>query len=354
VFTTLQRILAAMGSDLRDLAALEEPTLSSKQIDERLRRFGLDKSLISRLSASSADQPERILDRLERIFRWSPTDLAGEGTLPLRPSPAFAGRFKQQRRKEPAQAAYVVYAHYLAMLAAQAAAGLPVADLPKDPHEIRKEVIERYGGLRFEQILQWTWDHGIPVVPLFDPGKFHGACWVISGRPVICLKQRTPFEARWAFDLGHETGHVSRHLSAALPAVLELGEITPFGDAESTASDEQEEEASEFAGELLLGNPEALAERVVEVARGKVEWLKQAVATVATEAGVETDALANYIAYRLSRQGFNDWWGVATNLQEAHQEAPEIARRELLERLDFDALADDDRDLLQAALVAED
>ena len=56
------------------------------------------------------------------------------------------------------------------------------------------------------------------------------------------------------------------------------------------------------------GRAEDLAERCVQAARGSVERLKVAVPQVAAREHVPVDALANYMAFRLSLQGHN-WWG---------------------------------------------
>jgi hypothetical protein len=81
-----------------------------------------------------------------------------------------------------------------------------------------------------------------------------------------------------------------------------------------------------------------------------VERLKGVVAGVAAREGVALDALANYLAYRLSLQGIN-WWGTATNLQPAASDPWAIARDVLLAEIDASTLADEDRELLQRALV---
>jgi len=65
---------------------------------------------------------------------------------------------------------------------------------------------------------------------------------------------------------------------------------------------------------MLDGRAEELAEQCVTAAKNRVELLKNAVPSVAQSGGVQVDALANYMAFRLSLQGIN-WWGAANNLQ---------------------------------------
>jgi transcriptional regulator with XRE-family HTH domain/Zn-dependent peptidase ImmA (M78 family) len=348
VFTTLQRLLAGMGYSLADLASEPGPPPTAAEIKDRLRKFGFDRSLTDRLIRGCEDAPAQLLERLSRVFGWSRDDLAGGAPLSLQPSPAGVGWFKHGVGSRPAESAYVMYAHYLAVLSERATKA-PIKLLPDDPLALREAVVSKYGSLRFGALLKWTWDQGIPVLPLSDRGKFHGACWLVNDRPVICLKQQTEFESRWAFDLAHELGHLALHLDAERAAVIEVNEIRPL----EPYADDREDEASDFAGALLLIDPERLALETVEAAKGHVSWLKRAVGTVAQTNGVEVDALANYLAYRLSHQGLNEWWGVATGLQQRSEDAQSVAREEFIQRVSLDALDDDDRALLESALIEE-
>ena len=100
---------------------------------------------------------------------------------------------------------------------------------------------------------------------------------------------------------------------------------------------------------MLAGRAEALAEMCVKSARGKVELLKSVVPKVAQREGVETDALANYMAYRLSLDGKN-WWGAANNLQESGPLPWDSAREILFKRADLSSLNRLDKDLLLRAV----
>ena len=92
-----------------------------------------------------------------------------------------------------------------------------------------------------------------------------------------------------------------------------------------------------------------MAEQCVSAAKGKVEWLKNAVPQVAEKAEVSVDALANYMAFRLSLQGIN-WWGAATNLQSDGTSLLCTPRDMLLEQANITVLNPIDRDLLLRAL----
>lgn len=113
---------------------------------------------------------------------------------------------------------------------------------------------------------------------------------------------------------------------------------------------DEEAAANDFADDVMLaGRAEELAEKCVEAAEGKVEWLKRAVLEVAEKEDVEVDALANYMAYRLSLQQL-DWWGAASNLQKTDPLPWVIARNILLEYVDLSYLNEFDRDLLMRAI----
>jgi cytidylate kinase len=120
--------------------------------------------------------------------------------------------------------------------------------------------------------------------------------------------------------------------------------------SETRRKSPEEQEATKFAGDVVLeGRAEDLAEKCVEAAKGSVERLKSAVPQVAKRAGVSVEALANYMAFRLSLQGIN-WWGAATNLQEDGVSALCSPRDLLLTRVRLARLNPIDRDLLLRAL----
>lgn len=348
VFSTLQRLLAAMHYGLDDLAGVEDADVDPAQVRKALERSGLDKETIKRILIG-AEQPAAILARVRNVFNWSPTDLAGTGTPPLLAAAAAGGRFKSQAPGRRAALTYVLYAHKIALLADRAADRPDYVPLPADPLAMRGEILKEYGDVRFQSVATYCWEHGIVIVPMADRGQFHGACWLIGERPVIVLKQGLTYNSRWAFDLGHETCHVTNHLSSEVNAIVEFDEI-------GASVEDEEIEASQFAGTLLLGDPDALAKRVVDVAGGRGQNLKRAVVEIAREANVDVGVLANYIAYRLDlTPGFDfPFWSVAAGLQRGGRDASKITRRMLKKRIDWDRLAEDDAWVLRGALIDGD
>jgi hypothetical protein len=164
---------------------------------------------------------------------------------------------------------------------------------------------------------------------------------------VIVLKQKTASHARWIVDLLHEIRHLAKRPQNEDVAIVEPEVL--MKDAPSDFVDE-EAEATDFAGEVALGGrAEELAQKCVDIAKGKLEWLKNAVTKVAKDENVPVDLLANYMAYRLSLQGEN-WWGTAQNLQKEDGDPWQAARDFVLSRAKFDDVNPIDKELLLQAL----
>jgi transcriptional regulator with XRE-family HTH domain len=343
VFSTLRRLLAAMNFELADLAAIDHVDVSADQVRAALVASGLQPDTVGRVLHGAADTPS-VLARVRSIFGWSATDLAGPGLPPLLATPALAGRFKDHARDRRAAATYVLYVHKIALLADQAVQRPDYRPPPDDPRVIADAIRSTYGDLRFASVAQFCWERGIVIVPLADRGQFHGACWLVGGRPIIVLKQTTALDSRWVFDLGHEVCHVLRHLRPGHDAIVELEEIGRDHDAEET-------EASDFSGELLLGDPDRLAHAVVDAAGSQGNRIWRHIGPVATREQVNPGVLANYLAHRLDRENvFKGGWGAAANLQQGDTDAPATARGLLFEHLDFGRLTDDDAQVLTGAL----
>jgi transcriptional regulator with XRE-family HTH domain/Zn-dependent peptidase ImmA (M78 family) len=357
VLTTLQRILAAMGCSLRDLVPNNHSKPSIQVLLNRLDSVGVDRDFVfKRLVRETKPEPwnehaaeslvSTVAKAVSRVYGWSIDSLLGEKALTLDAASLGIARFKKfSRTKEIQATAYALYVHWVALLAIQASPPIGLKGMQIAPRALRKDLEDHYGELTFQTLLSYAWEHGIVVLPLSDAGMFHGACWKIQDRIAIVLKQKTLYQARWLFDLAHELGHALIHLSEAYPTILELETISPFAD------DQEEQQASDFAQELLFRGPaEDLAKVSVDRARGNMRMLKRAVVEVAVERGVPTDWLANYLAFRLSMQGQN-WWGAANNLQVSDPSPLAIAREELRQRIDMDRLNPDDRQILIQAVT---
>lgn len=358
----LQDVVRALGIQVREEIILPKAKLSFDRLLARLRRAGLDDNfvverLIPRaLRARLEDVQDpgdpntlvlQVASAIGRVFAWKPAEIFGSGQLQPNMAVIGATRYKTASRVDKEKAsAYTVYAHYLALLVLEATASLPTRSIPTDPHVLREAIVAAYGSLTFEHTLRYVWSLGVPVLPLADAGAFHGACWRVEGRNVIVLKQSVRTPARWLFDLLHELKHAATDPEQPDYEVIEGNEQAP-----ERVRSETEQDASKFSGDVMLqSRAEELADRCVTAAGGSVERLKRVVPQVAQEAGVRPDALANYMAFRLSLQDIN-WWATANNLQAKQIDPWAVARDVLLEHLSLGALNEADRSLLLQALT---
>ena len=354
-------VVRALGLRIRKEVFLPSDHFPLATLLKRLKLAGLEKDFVLRRlllkppvvrtrvgedKTGSAEIALEAATSISRVYGWSPTDVFGDGPLRVETSSPAVARFKLPARvKKAGLSAYIVYAHYLAMLVLEATPDLVPKSIPTRPAALREAVLSKYGDITFSNVLKYVWDLGVPVLPLNDPGAFHGACWRINGRNVIVLKQRTASAARWLHDLLHELWHAGNEPELEEHPVIEESETSDY-----RSNSRQEVAATQFAGDVMLsGRAEELVELCVRTAQNSVERLKQTLPRVARREGVAVDALANYMAFRLALQGIN-WWGAATNLQRVGWELPCTPRDVLLERIDLNRLNEVDQDLLLRAL----
>lgn len=360
-YQRLRDVADAIGVRVRNDILLPMTPGDFSGVVSKLSQVGLDSDfLISRLLPSadaaraSGETPTedtsalaaRAASILERVYGWTQDNIFG--AMPLSP-PKFAAaeaRFKMPaRRVQSATGLYAAYANYLAVVVLKGCRDLPKRDLGTDPNATRQEIVSRYAALTLKSALHYSWDCGVPVLPLRDKGAFHGACWRYEGRNVVVLKQRSKHQSRWLFDLIHEWFHAAQTPEAETLEVIEADE-----NSEERRNSDEEIAASQFAGDVTLNaRAEDIAQACVRAANGSVERLKSIVPKLAAQEGVEVGSLANYLAFRLSWQGIN-WWGAAANLQSGDDDPWAVARDVFVERFPFKFESEIDRQLLDRAL----
>lgn len=283
---------------------------------------------------------------IEQIFKIPPVALFSSNALSVDQATVGATRFKKDTRQQIGQiSAYTVYAHHLARLVLNATAHIPPKSIPTQSEAVKEAILSSYGELSFTTTLRYIWDLGIPVLPLSDKGAFHGACWRINYRNVIVVKQQTQSDARWLFDLLHELRHAGQNPEQAQFEVVEADTVLL---AEQVTNEEKV--ASAFAGNVILHEQaEELTQFCVRAAHGRVEALKRVVPLIAEREQVAVDALANYLAFRLSLQGIN-WWPTAMTLQTPTNTAWPTARELILQKIHLNILEDSEQQLLLQAL----
>jgi transcriptional regulator with XRE-family HTH domain/Zn-dependent peptidase ImmA (M78 family) len=360
----VREVIDALGIQVREDIFLPVQEATPKTLFDRLRTIGVEKSFVldrllpptlaACLTKGTKSPGRSILLQaasiVGRVFNWTADELLGSGPLQLKTEAAGLARFKlPARADEHRLTAYTVYSHFLAELAVAATEGLSPLPIPNDATECRDAILSRYGAVTFQNVLDFAWGLGVVVLPLSASGMFHGAFWRIGGRNVVVLKQETCSLARWLNDLLHELSHAGQEPAEPERSVLEESEMSP-----QRRESEEEQQASLFAGNVMLDcRAESLAQKCVQTAGGKVERLKSTVQTVAAAEGVEVDALANYMAWRLSLQGIN-WWGAATNLQKRETSPWGITCDYLLSRLNLKLLEVTDQNLLVQALSSRE
>lgn len=343
-FTRLREVADALRLQIRQHIDLASPDPDRDELIGRLRDAGIATQLLDRriLPAQGAATGDlAAMDVARRIFEPESGDSGGK------PLPAAAG-FKVPGRVSASYLdGYVRYTAYLCHLVIRATPEMrrPL-ELPSSSAGLRSELLGgSEGTLDFGSLVRWLLRRGVAVLPLADPGAFHGAFWRMSDRDVIVLKQTNRSPSRWLFDLLHEYFHLLRTNEAG-------GLVVDAEDSAQAAGTDADEEqrANRFAGEVLLGgDPEELASEAVAAAGGKLERLKRSVPVVADSYGVNAADLANYLAWRLAMQGEN-WWGAASNLQPAEPDPWLVARDELLLHLDLSHLDAVDQSILARAL----
>lgn len=359
----IKEVMSALGLELQEDILLPSSNISVNDVFERLGRLGYPKSFVlnrllpSPLSAEIELSEEgkgsvngnlalRTASTVSRVFGWKPAAFLGPRLPSLNPAIVATAKFKASTSAEEKQlSAYTVYAHILALLVLEATKHLEQKPVPTDPLELRQIILKRSVRVNFENALRLVWDLGIPVLPLNDPGAFHGACWRVGGRNVIVIKQLNQSAARWLYDLLHELRHTTEAQQDEEWALVETSPISP-----DRVESEEEEEANYYAEDVMFGGKsDKLEQLCINTAGRSMERLKQAVVDVAHREGVEVDALANHMAWRLSQQG-QDWWGAASNLQRSDFSPWSYARDVLLSKIDLGQLNEFDRTLLLRAL----
>lgn len=365
-FATLRKILNSMDYTLKDLAQIEEPVhlqqgiFTWQSIQKRLSLVGVDNSLSNKIipeeirkqvkaanKALSNTLQLQIGQYFSRIFGWSDDALWANGPLTISSDPAQLAFFKTPSKGNIIQIrAYSHYAYYLANIVLKLEIKEPTIDYPESLEDFRDNFYKAYHQLTFQNLLQFTWDMGIRVIPLNDQGVFHGASWNIEGQHIIILKQRNESHARWIFDLLHELYHVFAHLENENSSIIETEEMNPFGNNNS----EEEREANTFANKFIFGDEsEMIARSIFKKADNKVEYLKNVIEPAAEEFKIGSDFIANLIAFRLQFNHIN-WWGTASNFQTVSPSPFELASSILKSETNIESLNTIDKNLLTSAI----
>lgn len=322
-----------------------------RELFRQLKEIGLDRNFIlQRIAPRDLVKDIRSLsttDLLETVAvvkRVFGLDIEDKHDISFIPTTGL--RFKMPSGVNEQRAnIYTSYAFYVGQLVLKATAHIEQKKVPSSAESMRSSILHKYGSMTFENVLRYVWeDLGIPVLPLNDPGSFHGVFWRMGGRNIIILKQRNFAVARWLFDLLHEVYHASQEPELSERTIIE------FDDVKEMKNSDEELRANSFAWDSILeGRAEELMEECITLSGYRLNRLKTAVQRVATKEDVPVDSLANYIAFRLWENGKN-WWPAAATLQTNSIDPWAVTRDMLLQKADFGKLEDTDKRFLFQSL----
>lgn len=335
----LEEVMRALGVTFRGEIALPSDGSGGAALRRNLAELGIGRTTLNRrfFGTENGTMPTsgwmNAAARAARVFKADIDDVV-VGRIPVLTN---AGAFRASKSANRyAVNGYARYAEYLAELLVRACT-VDYRPLP-DGIQLREQLGDQLAQNPLESLTRVCWEHGVPVLPLSDPGTFYGACWRIEARPVIALKHGMRSPDRWAFLLAHEIDHAR---NPSDDPVLEA-DI----DARDWRELPSEQAADEFASELLLGaTAEAMLHVAVDQAGGDVARLKSALPAVAAAGGVSIGLLADYAASRVAEQGIN-WWPTANRLHSSDQDAWALCRSILFDYLDFSRLDTLDREIL--------
>ncbi len=214
--------------------------------------------------------------------------------------------------------------------------------LPSDAtaDSIRTQILENGAKwIDLPNLLSFCWDAGLPVlhVPEVPGKKMDGMVVGTEDRPVVILSLDHKHEAWLLFILAHELGHlVKGHVGKDEVLIDEDYDYAP------DATDPHEQEANQFAVELLSGRPELKVRlrRFVEASD-----LAERFREVGAEEKIAPGAMVLNFAYHDPEEP----WSLANaTLNELHPDAdaPELIRSLIRDRLNWAALPSESAEFL--------
>ena len=291
-FSNLQNVVKALGVVVRKEIFVPNSQVTAASLVNRVKALGISSELFLRRIAPTASTDAfenggtqddagavfKAAALVSRIFSVPFRALMLDEEAEIGLQSLATARFKAPANANEASFnAYAVYAHYLALLTAQATSHLPRQKVSQSWKDVHAGVLSVSPMVDFKAVLHYAWSCGIAVLPLGDSGAFHGAVWRFGGRNVILLKQKKEYPAVWLYDLLHEIYHAGESPDAAEFAVIESAPIA----MERRDSDE-EERANDFAEDVILGNrSDEIEDACVKVAGHTIPGLKSAIVRTA-------------------------------------------------------------------------
>jgi transcriptional regulator with XRE-family HTH domain len=222
--STISALLRGMGASLVDIAGRDVPEVSTREVGRLARTAGVPREVVDQILATV--RRSAVTNAMALAFGWDPSALLAGS--PASPRLAAAVQFKSADPDAATGAPLLTMAYRASEWITHAANLTGEASVPIDVRELRSAALDASGHLTLASLLGWTWEAGIPVVPILGRGAFAAASWSLARRPVIVLKDSRAFAAFWLFDLAHELGHIALgHVHEG--GIVDIDSPTPLG-----------------------------------------------------------------------------------------------------------------------------
>jgi len=211
-----------------------------------------------------------------------------------------------------------------------------ITGLPNESLEIRSQIIERYNSITLNNVLEFLWSSGIPVLHVSEfpksTKKMDGMAVNYKGRPIIILSKNRKHDAWLLFILAHELGHIVKgHIN-------KLDSVIYDSDIEIEEQDNEEKEANNFALELLIGDSQPniikkeikLAFELVNIAR-----------PIGNKLNIDPGIIILNYAYRQRKYALSEQ---ALKILSPHADAISVVKSKMQEYLKLENLSEENRD----------
>lgn len=221
-----------------------------------------------------------------------------------------------------------------------------------DPQIARSQILETSEFVNLQSLLDFCWRHGIPVVHTNNfpkekgQKKFDGMVGKYGDRPVIVISKNQKSPAWLAFILAHELGHiVCGHIKGSSIIDEEI--------KHHKTEDKQEQEADQFAIEILFGRRNASYETQTNL---DLKSLKSHVKACSVQDDVDPALIVlNYAWFKANsvntKEAKGKLWQEAnvllTNFKESDIIAPQLINHQLQKYLDWGNLSHDHQEFLE-------
>jgi len=207
-----------------------------------------------------------------------------------------------------------------------------------DINELRDFLIEKYKIINLENILNYLWNTGIPVIYISEFPKelykMDGMVINTEKMPIITISKNRKHDAWLLFVILHELGHyIKNHLNADNNIVFD-------DDLLFNVNDKEEEEANEVALYLITGykKPNLIQQRIDSAFR-----LVSLCRSLSTELNSDPGTIALNYAFHFNNYAIAEQ---TLNILEPNNNAISKIKNNMIEYLDLNLLSDENREYL--------